>query len=88
MSTDTQQHLDAEIAAIKAAIDLAARNRGRAEQARDLATAHASTLRAQLKDEFGVDTLAQAEQLATDLTAQLTTVITDLRRQIAEAGGH
>ena len=87
MSTDTQRNLDAEIAGIKAEIDAAARNRARAEQARDLAEAHADTLRTQLKAEFGVDTLDEAETLAADLAGQLTDVINDLRRRIADAGG-
>ncbi len=86
MSTDTTS-LDADVAALKAAHAAATRQRVRAEQARDTADAMAAALRNQLKNEFGADTLDEAETHLDQLNSQLTEAITRLRQQLTEAGG-
>lgn len=84
--TDTTS-LEADVAAIKAEHDAATRNRVRAEAARAMATAQADTLRKQLKDEFGCDGLDEAEKALADFDRHLADAITDLRQQLADAGG-
>lgn len=88
MTTTDTRNLEAEVAAIKAEHDAATRNRARAEAARAMAAAQADTLRRQLKEEFAVDGLDEAEQMLTVLNSQLADAINTLRQQLADAGGN
>lgn len=71
--------LDADVAALKARIEVATRNRIRAEQQRDNAAAVAESHRAVLREHFGVDTLTEAQEMLDTLNKDLTTATDTLK---------
>lgn len=85
MSTDTTS-LDAEVSQIKARHAAATRARARAEQQEIAARATADAARAQLREQFGVDTVAEANALLAQLDTRQQELITALRTALDEAG--
>ena len=78
--------LDDQVAALKARLAAATRDRARAEHAHDAATAAEQAVRARLRQEFNVDTVEQARALLTDTETQLATVVGDLNTTLDDIG--
>jgi len=86
----TQQHtsadLDAQVAAIRTRLATAQRARVRAEADRDAAAASAATARAQLAEEFGVQTVEEAQAMLQQLDTALAGEIATLAAALDEIG--
>lgn len=86
MSTTKGADLDFKVADIKNRLAVAQRARARAEHERDAAQAAASNARAQLSQEFQVDTQEQAAAMLAALEAELATAVAQMSAALDEAG--
>lgn len=78
--------LEATVADIQARITAAQRERMRAEAARDAALAAAEQARTDLKRDFGVNTLAEAEDLLLTLRTELAEIVTGISTALDKVG--
>lgn len=75
-----------DVVALQARIDKGRRDRARAEGARDAAQAAADNAYAQLKHDFDVDSIEQAEQLLIRLREQLAELTAQMDQKLTEIG--
>lgn len=75
-----------EIHELQKRLERAQREHARAEGTRDAAQAALDNARRELKEEFGFDTVAEAEDLLETLAAELQTAISRLTGQLDEIG--
>lgn len=78
--------LESEVADLQNRISAADRERIRAEAARDAAVDAAQRARDELKREFGVDTLAEANELLEGLRAELGLIVGKVTAALDKAG--
>jgi hypothetical protein len=75
-----------DVAALQARIEKGRRDRARAEGARDAAQAAADNARAELKRDFDVDTVEQAEELLIHLRNELAELTAEMDAHLGEIG--
>lgn len=78
--------LESEVADLQNRISAADRERIRAEAARDAAVDAAQRARDELKREFGVDSLAEANELLEGLRAELGLIVGKVTAALDKAG--
>lgn len=78
--------LESTVADIQARVTAAHRDRVRAEAARDAALTAAEQARADLKRDFGVTTVQEAEDLVETLRAELAEIVTGINTALDQAG--
>lgn len=75
-----------EVSKLQQRLATAQRERNRAEGAYETAKAVAESARAELKQDFGVDTVEDANELLGDLKSQLQKIIADLNEALDRIG--
>jgi hypothetical protein len=75
-----------DIAALQQRLRAAERERVRAEGARDAALASRANAQAELKKQFGVDTVEDASALHQQLKQELAGIVSDLSAKLDEIG--
>lgn len=75
-----------DVATLQARIEKGRRDRARAEGARDAAQAAADNARAELKRDFDVDDIEQAEELLIHLRGELAELTAEMDAHLGEIG--
>lgn len=75
-----------QVSALQERLAEAQRDRARAEGARDSALKAARDARAELNQQFGVDSLDEAENLLTDLRSELERIVAELTAKLDQIG--
>ena len=74
--------VDAEVSELKARVELAMRQKLRAEADRDGARKAANTALAQLTDQFGVSSVEEAKSLMIQMQAELSAAVSEARQAL------